>query len=88
LRVLVDEELEMSHQGALAAQKANYILSCIKRSMASGSREVILPLHSGEIPPGILRPALELPAQEGHGAVGEGPEEVHKNDPRAGAPLL
>ncbi|KAK4826703.1 hypothetical protein QYF61_010918 [Mycteria americana] len=45
-------------------------------------------LHSGETPPGVLRPALEASAQEGHGAVGVGPEEGHENDQRAGTPLL
>jgi len=35
-------------------------------------------LHSGETPPGALRPALEPPAREGHGAVGAGPEEATK----------
>ena len=68
----------------LAAQKANHILGCIKRSVTSRSREVILPLCSCETPPGLLHTILGTPTQEGHGDVGASLEEGHRDDQRAG----
>ncbi|GAB0194850.1 hypothetical protein GRJ2_001950300 [Grus japonensis] len=61
-------------------------LGHVKSSMTSRSREGILPLCSRETPPGVLRPALGSPDR--HGPVGASPEEGHKYDPKAEAPLL
>jgi len=47
-------QLDMSQHCVLAAHRANHILGCVKRSMVSRSREVILPLCSA-----LMRPHLE-----------------------------
>lgn len=54
LRVLVGEELGMSWQCELAAQKAKCILDCIKNMWPAWVRERILFFHSA-----LLRPHVE-----------------------------
>jgi len=54
LGVLVDEKINVTQQCALPAQKANCILSHIKRIMSSRKREGILPLCSA-----VVRPHLD-----------------------------
>lgn len=69
----------MSQQHALAAQKANHIRGCTKRSIASRQREVILPLYSVMVKPHLVQsPDVESSVQETHRPVGAHPEDEQK----------
>lgn len=54
-----------------AGWKALYLCGCISRSAVSRSREVILPLSTGETTAGGLCPFLGFSVQEGDEATGE-----------------
>ena len=74
LRVLLDKKLDMSQQRVLAAWKANSILGCIKKGVASKERELAVPPYSALVRP-HLHQGLGPPAQERCGALGMGQEE-------------
>ncbi|KAJ7420407.1 hypothetical protein WISP_48595 [Willisornis vidua] len=86
LGILMDEKPDMSQQCVPAVQKANCILGCIRRGVASRSKVEILALHSV-----LVRAHLECCIQPwGTQHNTDGPvraEEGHKEDKMVGTTL-
>jgi len=74
----VDEKLDMSWQCALAAQKATYPGLHQEKHGQQVEAGDSAPLLHFETPPGVLCPALEPSAHEGHRAARGGPEKATK----------
>jgi len=82
----------MSQQCALTGLDTVGRVVCSKRGVGSRERKVIVPhpspLHPYETPPGVLHPSLGPTVEERCRAVTVCPEEGHKDDQRARAPVL
>lgn len=70
-KVVVDKKLTMNLQYTLTANHSNSLLGCIRKSVASRSSEVLLPLYSallflGEATSGVLGLVLGSPVKGKH----------------------
>ncbi|GAB0185885.1 hypothetical protein GRJ2_001053800 [Grus japonensis] len=84
LGVWVDGKLNMSQQCGLAAKRANCVLGCIKHSIASRSREVIVPLCTALVWPHLEYCALlGASISEGHQTIRVCPEEGNQDGERS-----
>ena len=81
LSVLVDNRLAMSQQCILVAEKENGILGCVKMSVASRLKELILPLYYALVRPHVgYCPVLGSPVQKSQGSSRKAPAKGYKDD--------
>lgn len=87
--VLADEKLNMNQQCTCSARKVNSILGCLKRSVASRSREDYssLLLSHDTLSAMLLSEALGSPTQEGHRPVGARPQKGHRDEGWSSSPM-
>ncbi|PKU43814.1 rna-directed dna polymerase from mobile element jockey- hypothetical protein [Limosa lapponica baueri] len=78
LGVLVDKKLNRSQQCALTPRKPTVSWVASKEAWR-GPLYFSLVRPKSETPPGVLYPALEFSAQEGHGPARTGPEEGNED---------
>lgn len=70
LGVVVNEKFAENQQCTFVGWKACSTLGCIKKLVTGREMEMTVPF--------VLRPGMGLPEQEGHRAVGVGPEEARR----------